>query len=182
MGARAYILCLENGRWKVLYSHWGANAIKDHIVEGKGAFKEFLEELIKKELQKGEKWEEIESPREFIDLSAIDIEAWVIDTRKKIYIVFPFKNLEIYGAIVAEITNSYEDLATLHIYEKFNSYMDVISTGINELIDSETAKKIAIHHFFKWYFKPAQERWLVLGEKLPEDIASIIEGKVIRII
>lgn len=188
MGARMYYIKREENGWKRLYSHWGADYIKDHIkqafqrkeINAIEEMRNFLKDLENHEIEyKNEQWEEFNSDlKEIIDLEAIDIELYIIDTGDSIFIVLPFIS-SIHGCIIAKIySDAYENYKTLWIYREFQSYIKVIEQGVKtKKISEETAKKIAKSFFMDWVYEPSKFRYLVFEKHELQEILNIIEGK-----
>jgi len=186
-----YVLRKDKSKgWQALYSHWGADYLRGHIeetadikdVDAKEELRKFLEEL------DYEFTEKIRSPSKFIDLSLISIEIWLIDHNNKqgnMYIVLPFIDCKIYGAIVAEISRDPStNLDTLELHKKYNNYVNIVSSGLDaKVIDKETIRKVALEHFLaEGDYHSGTFRQLVFGKKLPSDVANIIDGLVTRIL
>jgi len=145
--------------------------------EGIKNFRKLIEELINYEMtKKNEEWEPMDKLEIYLD--AIDIEIWIVDNGKDLYIVLPFISNTIYGGIISKIFDDpYEDYKTLHIYEKYSNYIIIISDAVRDgKISKEVAINTALEHFRIWDYEGGKFRFLTFGEKLNREYIKIIEG------
>jgi hypothetical protein len=105
MGARTYIIKEEKGKFIAVYSHWGADKIRD-FVGTKEELKKFLldlwEEAYKEEKERGDEpliyeLKTIEDLYKFIDFERIDIEVYPV--------FFENGNIEIFITLIRLFVN-----------------------------------------------------------------------------
>jgi len=173
MGHRAYIIKLNGNNTEALYSHWGANFLKESLqeplkkeaeywkkgqfnkkVNAKDYFLKKLNELIKYETEeKNEKWEKVRNLSRFLDLTMIDIEIWVIlnnnNNKNNIYVILPFISLELNGAVIFKVSESaYFNYHTTKAYERYNSLILIWEYSNNDITEKQIIKMIT-SHFWK---------------------------------
>lgn len=200
MGERAYFIERVGSEWKAIYSHWGAGDLfrwleddfrealeraneKGKIDRGEymGAverFKTFYKHSIDYELDKGETWEKVEDLSEFIDLTDITTEAYIINNDGEFYIILVFVNQRIHGGIISRVfDDAHENWKTRWIFEYFKNVTKFFDKSFKELNDSKIKTEIK-SDFHKRYFEPACERWLNF-DKVDSTIMNLITGKAV---
>ena len=199
MGERAYIIRKENGKFRALYSHWGAGYIQkwlendfkerikdqintDALKGAKERFRQFINEVVNLEIEhKKEEWVEIKDIYGFVDITDIIIEAYVIDNGKNFYVVLPFISNRIHGAIVSKIFDyAYENFKTKWLFEEFKAIARFYDVAFKDIEDTRIKEEIK-GYFHKQYFEPRLERWLKI-DRIDRVTMDIMTGKAVLIL
>jgi len=184
MGARMYFIKRENGKWKAIYSHWGADIIKGlasnkdvikTVYEGNHEkFNEILNKTVKELID-----EELNRPdsiisysnnlKGLIDLKDICIEAYFIDNNKSKFLIYVFISEEVNGCVLTEIKTAHDLISLTRIYRKYKSFIDVAS----ESLEADVIKKMLLRYHLKYNNDKAM--LFFDGEKIFDSVLKLIE-------
>jgi len=206
MGARSLIIDKglviegEPSEWSYLYSHWGADRIKEWIEERfrdyrtvdygeeldneKSEFMGFISDLVAREKDKGETWESASNLKDLVRLDNIQFEAYVIiNGLDNTWLVLPFIAQSLHGGIIAKIFSSaYENFVTLREHRRAHNYVKVMEEGEgHKVFNQEKIKEVAQNAFYKVAFHPNYERYLRF-DHIDRMTIDMMTGEAIRIL